>query len=545
MASKKRNKATRKSGQNTTVLRDKAEAVLTSQSKPAILPTKKKNPDQLVHELQVYQVELEMQNDELRRSQEALEEERGRFAAIFNFAPLGFFVLDPATVIQECNEMGLNLFEATRTMLIGKRFISFISSESSDQFYLFIKKLLSSGKTEHTLLPFVGAGARKFYGQVQGCVVKNSIGTNLSYYITIIDITEKHVSDLKLQEATERLQIALKGSLSGTMTIDLKSGVVHPDDFVLNLFAIGVNAFDGRLASLYKYIIAEDVNKIDPKIRKALSETGHLNEIFRVANPVGEIRYLQIQGKTVSIESHKNIFISLITDVTKRENQRIHADLMTQRQQSEMLRTVLRTQEEERLRISQALHDSLAQLLYAATLKLQNSEAINDVYFTKASSLLHQAIKETRKISFELAPSILKDYGLTAALAEMASRISSKILTIEAKIAGLDNRLPLQMETDIFRILQELVNNIVKHSGATKGLIKINKSGSKVEILVQDNGKGFSLQAEATKNGTGLSSIRNRISLYNGTMKVKPPIGKGTTVTVELENITELPHVSN
>jgi PAS domain S-box-containing protein len=544
MPEKKRRKAAAKIKKNARVLRKRAEDRLNSQPDQEVLASKSsKSPAQLVHELQVYQVELEMQNDELRRSQEALEEEKSRFATIFNFAPVGFVVLDQATVVEDCNEMALTLLNTEKRDLIGKRFQKLILPECGDQFYLFVKKLIESGKAGRIQLPFVNADGQRFYGQVQGSMVQNSAGSGPAYYMTIVDITEKHLADLKLQETTERLQIALKASLSGILTIDLKSGLVQPDEFVMGLFGLGAGEFDGRLATLYKCIVAEDVDRIDPVIRKAISESGNLNEIFRIEKKNGEIRHVEVHGKSVSIESRNDIFIGLITDITKKESLRIQSELLKMNQQSDVLRTILKTQEEERVRISNALHDSLGQLLYSASLKLQNSSAHNDLFFTQSLSLLDQAIRETRKISFELAPSVLSDYGIAVAVTEMASRITSNALVIEAKITGLNKRLPLEVETDIFRILQELVNNVVKHAGASKAQIRISKSGTRVNISVQDDGNGFN-QEQKAGSGTGLSSIRNRISLYGGTMKIASRTGQGTIVNLKLDNIRELQHVA-
>jgi signal transduction histidine kinase len=146
------------------------------------------------------------------------------------------------------------------------------------------------------------------------------------------------------------------------------------------------------------------------------------------------------------------------------------------------------------------------------------------------------AITETRNISFELAPSILTDFGLPATIDELVKRLSGRNMVIKAKISGFNERLNLQLEISIFRIIQELINNCMKHAEAT--LIKLDIRKNKgISIEVKDNGKGFNVEEqERAPGGSGLSSIKNRLSLYNGQMKMLSEPGSGTTVIINLQH---------
>ncbi|MEH6307756.1 sensor histidine kinase [Olivibacter sp. CPCC 100613] len=212
-----------------------------------------------------------------------------------------------------------------------------------------------------------------------------------------------------------------------------------------------------------------------------------------------------------------------------------HMDLALEAQKYVTAAT-LRAEENERRRISEWLHDSVSQLLYAINVKVDRlhnengkQEAIRSI-----QKLLTQAIRETRNISFELAPSILADFGLPTTLEDLASRLSSTETQIDSQIIGFDERLDLRLESSVFRIVQELVNNCMKHATANKVRISVKKSHS-IEITVRDNGKGFNIADPVIfSKGTGLSSIRNRISLYDGTLHIDSKPGLGTTVRIFL-----------
>jgi signal transduction histidine kinase len=190
--------------------------------------------------------------------------------------------------------------------------------------------------------------------------------------------------------------------------------------------------------------------------------------------------------------------------------------------------------ENERRRISDMLHDSVNQLLYGVKLKLDviKPEIKNPGSFMEINELVDQAINDVRNISFTLAPSILVEFGLPATLKELAGRLSSSKLQIKIACFQDIERPALALELNIFRIIQELVNNCIKHSGAT--LIDIElRLIQEITIVVEDNGKGFnnSLQTD-NPSGSGLSSIKNRLTLYNGTLKIDSVIGEGTTVFI-------------
>ncbi|WP_192820222.1 PAS domain S-box protein [Rufibacter sp. LB8] len=234
--------------------------------------------------------------------------------------------------------------------------------------------------------------------------------------------------------------------------------------------------------------------------------------------------------------------LGIIRDTTSQKLKQTAETKHKLQQQKAIMDAVLTTQNEERKRIAEALHNSLAQLLYAAKLNLEEikdkipeKEDLKDP-FEKVYSFLEGAIKETRTLAHELIPRVLEDFGLRSALKDLATRLSTGSFTVQCVITGFDTPTDYEIETHLFRFVQELLNNVMKHAEATEALVQVVDTGTAVRVRVADNGKGMPpsmLERASTSKGIGLTTIRYRVKLLQGTMQVHSAAGEGTTVTIE------------
>ncbi|MDH5327884.1 MAG: histidine kinase [Gammaproteobacteria bacterium] len=207
---------------------------------------------------------------------------------------------------------------------------------------------------------------------------------------------------------------------------------------------------------------------------------------------------------------------------------------------------IVRLQEEERRRVSRELHDGINQLLVSVKYKIENfgekfsvdsEQALKDI--KTAQIFLDEAIAEVRRVSHDLRPSVLDDLGLAPALANLIRRFSERsLLDVELKGAQDGNflRLPSDVETAMYRIVQEALTNIDKHANATKVLVNLSHTDANVTIRIEDNGEGFSLQKAMRKSrnsqGMGLRNMRERIELLQGSFFIHSDIGRGTFIEV-------------
>jgi two-component system, chemotaxis family, CheB/CheR fusion protein len=211
---------------------------------------------------------------------------------------------------------------------------------------------------------------------------------------------------------------------------------------------------------------------------------------------------------------------------------------ISQQRQKETLTAIINAQEEERKRIAESLHNGIGQILYAIKIRLEQAgtEPGNKKILFELQQLVEECIRDTRNISFELMPTVLKDFGLVVAVEEICNRFRNEKLNIECNFKGLEERIDEVSEISAYRIIQELVNNIVKHSGADYAFIEIENLSNKLKIYIEDNGRGFSAEkAISGQKGIGLSAIKNRIDVQDGRLKIKSSIGKGSLIEIEIQ----------
>lgn len=211
------------------------------------------------------------------------------------------------------------------------------------------------------------------------------------------------------------------------------------------------------------------------------------------------------------------------------------------RQQNELFNAISLAQEQERKRIAQDIHDSLGSVLSAAKLKMaeirdMKPELNTSDKFLSVSNLLDEASAELRSISHNIMPATLSKLGLAAAIRNLAEKISSnKGVEIRFIAYAFDERLDEKTEISIYRIVLELINNVVKHAAATKATVQLIRFPDHINITVEDNGKGFMPDKVAEeKKGIGLGSVESRVEYLRGTMDIDSLPGKGTTVVVDI-----------
>ncbi|MDF2436493.1 MAG: tetratricopeptide repeat protein [Bacteroidota bacterium] len=211
-------------------------------------------------------------------------------------------------------------------------------------------------------------------------------------------------------------------------------------------------------------------------------------------------------------------------------------------QQELRTKAVIEAEEKERMRIARDLHDGVGQTLSAAKLNLSSVEnKLNltepDIHsaFKNAMDLVDESVKEVRAVSHSMMPNALLKQGLVAAVREFINRLSAiDNLKIDLEITGLNERLEASTETVLFRVLQEIVSNIIKHAKAKHITIQIIKYETELTIMIEDNGVGFDTSKMNEFNGIGLKNITSRIEFLKGTVNFDSSIGKGTTVIIEV-----------
>jgi two-component system NarL family sensor kinase len=213
---------------------------------------------------------------------------------------------------------------------------------------------------------------------------------------------------------------------------------------------------------------------------------------------------------------------------------------MEKQQQVVSLQSMINGQETERIRIAKDLHDGLGGVfstvkMHYSTLQHEVPEIKNNSLYRKTFDLINSASDELRKVAHNMMPEVLMKVGLVEALKDFCSNISSgKLLKISLQTFGMEKRLSTSTEIMLFRIIQELINNIIKHAYATEAIIQFNREGNRLSIIIEDNGRGFDTKEAGEKASMGMTTVKSRVDYLNGKLTIDSRRNIGTTVMIDL-----------
>ena len=387
-------------------LRTEAEALLAREPLPGV-PARPAS--ELLHELQVYQVELEMQNEELRRTQLSLEDSRDRYVDLYEFAPVGYLTLTRTGVINEVNLTGAALLGVERKKLLRRRFSSFVSA------------------VEH-------------------------------------DCWQHHFLNVLRHDGRQTCELALRRGDS----------VFHAQLDCLRIQTGGA-----------------------PSVRIAF------------------------------------------TDISERK---CHEQQL--RELSAHLRTV---REEEKASFAREIHDELGGTLAALKMdaywlahKLAEEKSLAPLQERAESmhSLLDEAVQAMRRIITDLRPAILDDLGLLAALKWQSAQFHKHTgIECELVCSGRGHHegdMEKTLSINLFRIFQETLTNVARHSGASRVRVKLHYADDEIILAIGDNGHGLSEGHTIAPTSYGIRGLRERVAQLGGKIKLDSPPGSGLSVTVTL-----------
>ena len=202
---------------------------------------------------------------------------------------------------------------------------------------------------------------------------------------------------------------------------------------------------------------------------------------------------------------------------------------------------IIAAEENERKRIAADLHDGVGQIMSAAKMNLsafENELPFRDekqkISFEKIIDLVDESCKEIRSVSHQMMPNALLKSGLASAIKEFIDKLDNRILKVNLHTEGLNERLESNVETILYRIIQECVNNVIKHSGANTLDISLIKDADGLSATIEDNGKGFDIKNKDHIEGIGLKNIYSRVSFLKGTVDFDSSPGNGTLVAIHI-----------
>ncbi|MFM1875990.1 MAG: hypothetical protein RL266_1727 [Bacteroidota bacterium] len=312
----------------------------------------------------------------------------------------------------------------------------------------------------------------------------------------------------------------------------------------------------GRHEEAYPYWIKYDNLKDSlVNIEKSL-QIEELETQYRTAEKDREIseKKIALAEAKLKLENRSKWIIGLVSGLVmilllgfalvQRNERRAQAEkdasIIAERQRG--LEAIIEATEDERKRIAKDLHDGIVQTLTGLSLRLQKqfSALVADEAarkeFVASQSMLDESISEIRTISHQMMPRVLAEVGLVPALDDMLDKsLGNTDIKFEFehhKVEG--ERFPENLEVSLYRICQELINNIIKHSEAKAVSIQLLKTKTHLVLVVEDNGKGFTFDSELNRNGIGLMNINTRAKAMHGEVNYEPSPQQGTVATIRI-----------
>jgi len=435
-----------------------------------------------------------------------------------------------------------------RKDLVGKYYLQEYPGIKTSGVLDAMLKVMRTGEPVQIEYAYAHDGFNKWFSSMFVKMDDGLVATNL-------DITERKLAEEKIKEDDVLLRGIAEAAPDMVYVIDIRSmQMVYGNNKMASLFHKSLEEIKSMGSSLFDQVIyPEDRAKFYANINalKETKEDGEVKElIYRLINQEGNIHWIQtrrtvLKRDELGVPSH---IIGISLDVT--EQVKLHEknlELMLERrelekrQQREIFMATLKAQEEERKRIAENLHNGLGQLLYGVKLSLDNIQSKKEAQniapeqsqLKQAERLLKEAIRESRRISHELMPTILEDFGLQTAIEDICEQFN-KTINFKCKFIGLDEELDKYTEIAIYRMVQELIINIIKHAKASEASVVIKVNEHLVQILIEDNGIGFKEQAD--RRGIGLSTIQNKMRLLNGSLNITSISGKGSVIHIQFPN---------
>lgn len=361
--------------------------------------------------------------------------------------------------------------------------------------------------------------------------VSNSIiyfretGNNNSEFNGVIkDITLNKQTEFALLEIEKRYRTVFDQSGMATSVFDLNGKLIMQNSLAASLLGGTPPNFVGK--NIDEIAMPHLAKGIRIAINKALKAETIFHE-SEVALPTGKY-WLKSTGHTIKNSNGEDVGVQFISQniTDKKEYER------------EMLNTIIATEEKERIHFAQELHDGLGPLLSAIKIYtqwlsrpdaiIQQAEVLVDM-----ENLVNEASATIKEISFKLSPHILDNFGLIDAIKDYAEKLNrSKMIDIDI-VGTIMQPLEKTVESTLYRILCECINNTVKHARANNITIKLQKFQKKMKISYADNGVGFDMDNVLNaKSGNGLFNMQNRIESINGYIVFNSGNGKGTKILI-------------
>lgn len=314
--------------------------------------------------------------------------------------------------------------------------------------------------------------------------------------------------------------------------------------YSLSKYNRGVGKVDLALQNMEMYNLYKD-SLINEQNKKAIADIQIKYDVSKKDQEI-IIQQATINKRNILLFSTAIVsLLMLVTGISLFKRQKAIQKTKMQEalllQQDNATKAVLEAEENERKRIGSDLHDGVGQLMTAARMNLEAIEeriqfkSLQDKEaYNKTKALVDESCKEVRAVSHNIMPNALLKSGLSNAVKEFLNNLDNRVLQINLHTLGLNERIDSNIETVLYRVIQECVHNIIKHAQATTVDISLIKDNDGIAVTIEDNGKGFDKNLVERKDGIGIKNIKTRIAYLKGNLDIDSQPGNGTLIAIHV-----------
>jgi PAS domain S-box-containing protein len=370
---------------------------------------------------------------------------------------------------------------------------------------------------------------------------------------THLDLTERKLAEAALRESEERLQLAFAGAQEGVWDWNLESGAVLYSPRWIEMLGYDADEIEPHVSAWERLIHPDDV-QLAQRLNESLEHGADIYEgEFRLRHKDGHYVHVLSRGFPVRRVPGGPVvrIVGTHFDLTARKA----AEALAERQRAEQARTEWLTrrvfaQEDERRRIAREMHDQFGEQLTALARRIEQLKDAAEGRTELAApigaleNIARQLDRDVEQLVWELRPTALDDLGLRAALANYVKTWSEREkIPAQLHMSGLlDDRLPPDTETTLYRIAQEALTNTARHSRASRVDVILERRGDDVLLVVEDNGVGFDLSEKPGEGSSfGLVGMQERAALVGAALQIESAPGGGTTVLLRLKSPAATP----
>lgn len=455
------------------------------------------------------------------------------YRSLFEHSGDGIYFSSLDGNILEVNDAFLDITGYSREEIESANSIDFYVNPNSRE--KFQNEILQKGSVKDFEVELYKRDKSKITCLLTSSVLKNEDNETVGFKGLIKDITILKAATSALKTSEKRFRVLFHGSPDPIFVEDLEGNILDANPAACDLHGmlytelVGTNIFD---------LMPEKLREVGRKQFKELIER-NISSFESHTPSIQDQKDIPIEI-TVSRINYLNqpALLLHVRDISKRKE--AEEELIEERRRR--LFEITDVQEREKKRIARELHDGIGQMLFGTKMHLESLRRKvkdNPIYLDQVQQIeqeMNNIISEVRNLSRKLRPSVLDDFGLIPALEQLLDQVKgSTNVEIIYEFHNISERVNPQVEVAIYRIVQEAINNSIRHGKSTVVWVYLEQLEDYAELLIRDNGQGFDID-DRSKMGHGLKNMHERAETMMGQFEVSSVEGRGTVIKIKIPN---------